>query len=199
MNKYYIQHKEEIKEKRRQWRKENPERVRLYWDNWEKKNNWDAKKYRKEYRIKNRDKIKQKDKEYYLVNKEKFIQRSIAKNRTMTKEERNRINLRRRERHRLNPDKRNIFSRLRDAKIRGGGKNITKKQWLELLKKYKNRCAYCGDTINKLTIDHDIPISRGGKNEIKNIVPACYKCNIRKRQLTGNEFLQFLYLSWTTN
>ena len=40
-------------------------------------------------------------------------------------------------------------------------------------------CAYCGATEN-ITIDHIIPLSRGGKHEAKNLAPACYSCNSSK-------------------
>lgn len=44
---------------------------------------------------------------------------------------------------------------------------------------YGDCCAYCGST-EDLTIDHRIPISRGGTNWPSNLVPACRKCNKTK-------------------
>ncbi|MDH5681858.1 MAG: HNH endonuclease [Spirochaetota bacterium] len=43
-------------------------------------------------------------------------------------------------------------------------------------------CAYCGRQFSKnyLTLDHVIPLSRGGKKTWKNIVTACYTCNNKK-------------------
>lgn len=41
-------------------------------------------------------------------------------------------------------------------------------------------CAYCGKPIKKATIDHVIPFNAGGENTIRNIVPACMKCNASK-------------------
>jgi 5-methylcytosine-specific restriction endonuclease McrA len=40
-------------------------------------------------------------------------------------------------------------------------------------------CQYCGST-NELTIDHMIPISRGGKSIFENCVTACKSCNAKK-------------------
>lgn len=40
-------------------------------------------------------------------------------------------------------------------------------------------CACCGST-NNLTIDHIIPISRGGKNERSNVQVLCEPCNLKK-------------------
>ncbi|KAJ1287903.1 hypothetical protein BS78_02G046300 [Paspalum vaginatum] len=44
-------------------------------------------------------------------------------------------------------------------------------------------CQYCSSGEN-LTIDHVIPISRGGKWEWENLVAACARCNSRKGQKT---------------
>lgn len=40
-------------------------------------------------------------------------------------------------------------------------------------------CAYCG-TDPAGTVDHVVPLSRGGHHDIWNLVPACRSCNDRK-------------------
>jgi 5-methylcytosine-specific restriction endonuclease McrA len=40
-------------------------------------------------------------------------------------------------------------------------------------------CTYCGATEN-ITVDHVIPLSRGGKHEAANLTAACYSCNSSK-------------------
>lgn len=42
-----------------------------------------------------------------------------------------------------------------------------------------NRCAYCGSD-NNLTLDHVKAKTRGGRDETRNIVPACLTCNRSK-------------------
>lgn len=43
------------------------------------------------------------------------------------------------------------------------------------------RCFYCGRPIwQSYTIDHVIPLSKGGPNKISNIVLACVRCNLEK-------------------
>lgn len=42
-----------------------------------------------------------------------------------------------------------------------------------------NACFYCGQEAT--TIDHVIPISKGGISSIDNCVPACNRCNSGKR------------------
>jgi len=50
------------------------------------------------------------------------------------------------------------------------------------------RCVYCGDTLERLAIDHIIPFSRGGADAISNLTLACRRCNSRKRDKTAAEF-----------
>lgn len=49
-------------------------------------------------------------------------------------------------------------------------------------------CDYCGATEN-ISIDHVVPISRGGKHVIENIVPACRTCNSSKGAKLLDEWL----------
>ena len=49
-----------------------------------------------------------------------------------------------------------------------------------------HKCVYCG-TPNKLSIDHVLPSSRGGKTEFKNCVASCVRCNIAKGNRTPDE------------
>ena len=46
------------------------------------------------------------------------------------------------------------------------------------------RCVYCGARGEPLTIDHVIPLSRGGPKTIDNCVAACVRCNGRKGSRT---------------
>jgi 5-methylcytosine-specific restriction endonuclease McrA len=53
----------------------------------------------------------------------------------------------------------------------------------------KNRCQYCGRhySTHRLSIDHVIPQSRGGKSTWENVVCACLKCNVTKSDMTPEE------------
>lgn len=53
---------------------------------------------------------------------------------------------------------------------------------------FGNRCAYCNQDTD-LSIDHVIPLSRGGTNWPANIRPACKSCNSRKSNKPWREFL----------
>ena len=52
-----------------------------------------------------------------------------------------------------------------------------------------NKCQYCGNhfSTDKLTMDHVLPKSRGGKNTWENLVAACKKCNQKKGSRTVGE------------
>ena len=55
-------------------------------------------------------------------------------------------------------------------------------------------CHYCGRKIrsDELTMDHVIPLSRGGMSERYNIVPACKDCNNKKKYLLPAEWEEYL-------
>jgi 5-methylcytosine-specific restriction endonuclease McrA len=53
----------------------------------------------------------------------------------------------------------------------------------------ENRCQYCGRSFatNELSIDHVVPLSRGGRSTWGNVVCACTRCNKRKGGRTPPE------------
>ena len=53
-------------------------------------------------------------------------------------------------------------------------------------------CAYCGQKSKKLTIDHVVPRSKGGKSSFENCVAACRSCNNKKGSYTCREAKMFL-------
>jgi 5-methylcytosine-specific restriction endonuclease McrA len=57
---------------------------------------------------------------------------------------------------------------------------LTGSEWIKILARYNQSCAYCNRTDRKLTQDHVIPISKGGHHTKENVVPACLSCNSRK-------------------
>jgi 5-methylcytosine-specific restriction endonuclease McrA len=57
---------------------------------------------------------------------------------------------------------------------------VTAEDWIAILQQHKHRCFYCKTRRLKLTMDHVIPLSRGGTHTKENIVPACQPCNSKK-------------------
>lgn len=58
--------------------------------------------------------------------------------------------------------------------------DLTAAEWRAIKKRFKYRCAYCGEK-KKLTRDCVIPLNRGGCYTKFNIVPACLSCNCSKK------------------
>ncbi len=56
----------------------------------------------------------------------------------------------------------------------------------EVLKRDNHSCQYCGSN-KRLTLDHVIPVSKGGQHKWDNVVTACEPCNQRKRDRTPLE------------
>lgn len=56
---------------------------------------------------------------------------------------------------------------------------------------FGSECWYCGITLTPeiATVDHRIPICRGGRRTKHNVVPACHRCNCMKGRKTEEEFL----------
>lgn len=52
-------------------------------------------------------------------------------------------------------------------------------------------CHYCGGTFSRdeLTLDHIVPVARGGRSTRGNLVVCCRKCNQEKGLLTPAERL----------
>ena len=53
---------------------------------------------------------------------------------------------------------------------------------------FGGRCAYCPAAAT--TWDHIVPVSRGGRTEPGNMLPACASCNSRKKALEIDDFIE---------
>lgn len=85
------------------------------------------------------------------------------------------------------PEAKRHFDATRRARKAGAPGSFTLIEWECKCLAHGNRCVYCGAG-GKMTRDHDIPLSRGGSHFITNLVPACKRCNCRKRAMTGAEY-----------
>ena len=72
-------------------------------------------------------------------------------------------------------------------------RDLRKTQW------WRNRiatgiCHYCGHKVApaELTLDHVVPLVRGGRSNKGNCVAACKECNTRKRDLLPTEWQDYL-------
>ncbi len=112
----------------------------------------------KQWREENRSRFLEYKKKYYQKNKEKWGDyRKGDKYRLV---------------HRL-------CQQRRRARLKGVGGGFNKEEWLEILIRYGHKCVNCGHTA-VLTIDHIVPIVKGGKHSKENIQPLCQPCNSKK-------------------
>lgn len=65
---------------------------------------------------------------------------------------------------------------------RAKARDLRQSQWWKR-KRAAGVCHYCGETFAPagLTMDHLVPLARGGRSTKGNLVPACKACNSAKK------------------
>jgi 5-methylcytosine-specific restriction endonuclease McrA len=82
---------------------------------------------------------------------------------------------------RLHPDQvRAKVERRRSLQTAAAG-SFTPSEFRALCAHYQWRCLACAAEDRALSVDHVVPLTKGGNNSIKNIQPLCRPCNSRKR------------------
>ena len=94
-----------------------------------------------------------------------------------------------------NLDKFRMYEHNRKARKRGNGGRYTEEELSALFIEQGGLCPYCGKLLyasfeDQPSVDHMVPLSRGGRNDISNIALAHLSCNLKKRTKTPEEFLQ---------
>jgi 5-methylcytosine-specific restriction endonuclease McrA len=71
------------------------------------------------------------------------------------------------------------------AKEKAKARDLRKSQWWKT-EIAKGVCHYCGKRFKpvELTMDHIVPLSKGGKSTKGNVVPCCKECNNKKKYMT---------------
>ena len=150
------------------WRKENPERKR---------------QLAREYGARNRDRINTRSRAGYAKNREQLRERASA----WRSENREKDRTHKRRWGRDNPEARRANWHRYRSRSKSAPGSFTVEQMRARFAFFGDRCAYCGST-EKLTIDHVIPLSRGGTNWPSNLRPACRSCNSAKRDRVPAEW-----------
>jgi 5-methylcytosine-specific restriction endonuclease McrA len=78
-------------------------------------------------------------------------------------------------------------------KERDKARKLRSSQWWKR-KRSSGICHYCKNMIpiKELTMDHVIPLSKGGKSQKINLVPCCKDCNTKKNQLLPFEWEEYM-------
>lgn len=150
---------------------------------------------RKSY-AKNREKVREAHRQYYAANQEKtrarylrnraahpekFREKGRKSNLKQYSKDPNKACARVLKWHADNPAKSCILTQRRRARLQAAqGSGVTAGQWQALLTEAKGHCFYCEQASDKLTMDHIVPLSRGGAHDTANVVPACRSCNASK-------------------
>lgn len=93
-----------------------------------------------------------------------------------------------------NPDKIKAWDqkkRVRRIAAEQLGRGVTASDWRRIKKANGHACSYCG-SICDLTMDHRVPLIRGGMHEPENITTACRSCNSKKNRRTEDEYRAIL-------
>lgn len=159
--KYYENNKEIILKKEKVYRKNQFNKIQKRRKAYSEANKDKISEYHKNYYSKNKKYFKLRNESYYKTNKEKvrLLVRSYAKK---------------------NPDKVKIYSENKRSRKFGSRDRVSLDEWNAILNRFGHKCLCCGKEGIKLTQDHVIPLTLGGRHSIDNIQPLCTSCNSRK-------------------
>tara|TARA_Y100000004_G_scaffold73744_1_gene82844 strand:- start:444 stop:1169 length:726 start_codon:yes stop_codon:yes gene_type:complete len=179
---WWAENREEIAERRRKAYHANPEHYRRVKREHRANNPEKYKEYNRQYRLRNPEKLKAKNAEYYQANKERHAERN-------------------REYLKNNPEQLRATNNRAKAKRRSAE---TDNHTLAELHEYwrangidPKRCTYCNAWHTKWANnwktavgDHVIPLAKGGKDVLENLMPCCRSCNCSKgAKILGEEWI----------
>ena len=85
------------------------------------------------------------------------------------------------------PATRARYAKRRARRVALADNDLTAAEWAGLVDAWGGACAYCAAPSTALQRDCVLPISRGGRYTLQNVVPACASCNASKHndEVTG--------------
>ena len=71
-----------------------------------------------------------------------------------------------------------------------GDAKITTEEWRQVMLSTNFTCSYCGCrlTRNNRSVDHIVPLNKGGEHTVDNLAPACRSCNSSKQDKLLSEW-----------
>lgn len=183
---------EKVREATRRWREQNADKVREYSRQYYRRNADQRREYRREWRRRNPEAARRQKRKWRESNLEVALEKErerLRRWRSLNRE-RDRAAQRRREAaFRLaNPERareksRQSKQRWRARRYDGSGYRVTAKDIRRLASAC---CVACGLPADSL--DHVIPLSRGGSHGVGNLAPMCRTCNSSKGAKTISEW-----------
>jgi len=149
--------------------------------------------YKSVYRQEHAQELIEKQSDYYQNHRDQtrqYLQKYYLKAIDFHREQRRQHYLANREQYatlvsaykRAHPESVQMWNAVRTARKRCVGGDLTPSQWMEVKSLYDHSCLCCGrkEPDVKLSVDHVIPVCKGGKGDASNIQPLCMPCNLRK-------------------
>lgn len=165
---YRVKNKGKCKESAVLYKKNNPDKVKM----------WKRNDYLKRKKICN-----EKSKEYYEKNKDKIIawqtgwaEANHEKVKSIKRKYNNSIKGR---------AARHNYRSLK----RANGYKLTEDNIKMLISQQNNKCFYCDKDLENFQIEHIIPLSKGGEHKLYNIVLSCSFCNHSKGHKSPEDFV----------
>lgn len=180
-NKWFQENRERARENRRRFTENNPD-------------------YNKEYYSKNRQRVLIYGRKWKAKNKQRMLETGYAwakanpdKRRAITRrykiKNKKKIQSWAKEWERNNRDKRRALNHNYRARKKQADGTHTEQDLQEQYKRQGGKCYYCGCKLDdNWHIEHVIPLSRGGSNDIANIVCSCPSCNQSKHNKLPHEW-----------
>lgn len=151
----------------KKWRSENPDKNR------DGKARWRSENPEKIMELRNQDRIKR----GVEARPKGDTEAAIMKRKQSAREYARRWS-------RDHPDISRSQSRVHNHRRRVDEGSFTSEEWDALCAKYNYQCLACGRGDVDLTVDHIVPVKKGGTSWISNIQPLCDPCNRKKYQQT---------------
>lgn len=128
-----------------------------------------------EHKRANREKLREQRLAYYAANRDLLL----AKQKRYREEHPDADKATHRKWKSANKDLVNAATHRRRNKMSENGGHWTAEQWVDLKAQFAYHCLLCWrvEPDITLTVDHIVPVSLGGSNDIDNIQPLCKSCN----------------------
>lgn len=198
--------KECLRAKSKRWQTANPEKKAAMHRRWKQNNIEHYRAYRREYHAehpeikrahrktdyaRHAERYKARAKEWAQENPERclaaqhrfhernpdaakgYMEKAIAKDPDAHYQK---VRVKAKEYRQENPQKVRIAQGNCRAQRKKATGRFTNEEWSALCDKYGHQCLCCG-CVCKPSIDHIIPLARGGSNLIDNLQPICVRCN----------------------
>lgn len=156
------------------WRAANPEKYKASYRNWQAENREFMKERYAKYYAANAEWLRERAKDWRIANPERASAKDAAW-------------------RAANPEKVREQGRTRRARERNAEGSHTVEDIKSIYAAQKGKCACCGRKVGDVfQIDHIQPLSKGGRNDRRNLQITCPECNWSKHARDPVEFMRSL-------